>query len=129
MKALALIGCVALFIATVAAAQDKHPADGSPNGGAIVTAEEIHKGLTNYAIDPTKLSAVEMMGSLYAGGYTLGVADSENNDLFCIPAGVSKQEIFAVVEKFLNEHPDGWHQPAPVEISVALRLSYPCKGA
>ena len=127
MRTLTLIALAALVASPTSMAQNVHPADGSPNGGSMVTAEEIHKELAYNGVDPTKLTTIQMMGGLYASGYVLGVADSFNNDVICIPAGVSKQEIFAVVGKYLNEHPSGWHNPAPVEISVALHISYPCK--
>jgi Rap1a immunity proteins len=62
-------------------------------------------------------------------GYTAGV-ENTNTVLevkVCIPQGVTNKNIYDVVRKYLVEHPEELHQPAPTLIMKAIQNAWPCK--
>lgn len=74
--------------------------------------------------------------SPFCFGYIAGVAEFSDALLFeledaepfsfCRPRGVTTGQIVDVVTKYLAENPDELHNPALVEVIVALRLAWPC---
>jgi len=67
----------------------------------------------------SSVSSEDKFMAFTGAGYVVGVVDSFNNDLFCIPAGVTKGELVAVVLKFLNNHPDTWYEAAVEDVGTA----------
>lgn len=60
-------------------------------------------------------------------GYITGVADAVKNIVACIPSGVIYEQIWRVVIKYLQNHPEELHLPPDVLIVKALEKAFPCK--
>ncbi|MDP1542419.1 MAG: Rap1a/Tai family immunity protein [Polycyclovorans sp.] len=65
--------------------------------------------------------------------YVLGVFDaySVSEKLteqysFCVPDGVTSNQLFDVVAKYLNGNPEHLHIPAGVLVYVSLQKAFPC---
>ena len=68
------------------------------------------------------LSYTEMgLFSGYVTGYTDG------NSLLCIPAGVTRGQLLAIVAKYLKNNPEIWNLPSEVLIFNSLIHTFPCK--
>jgi hypothetical protein len=62
-------------------------------------------------------------------GYTSGVTNTNIvlEGKACIPQGVTNKNVYDVVRKYLVEHPEELHQPAPTLIIKAIQNAWPCK--
>ena len=62
--------------------------------------------------------------------YVAGVVDSldvgTKNARFCIPAGVTVEQVTAVTFQFLEKHPENRHLNAAMLVSTALSEKFPC---
>jgi len=58
-------------------------------------------------------------------GYVAGVCDVCNRWLFTTPEGTTQGQLCAVVGKWLEEHPQRWHEPAMPMVIEALQASFP----
>jgi Rap1a immunity proteins len=95
--------------------------------GPAMDGETLHKRLTDFEAGSSKRVSGENQFLAFSGtGYVEGVTDGYNGDLFCVPYGVTTDELLAVVLKYLNDNPTSWHKSAIVDIGVALREAYPC---
>ena len=56
--------------------------------------------------------------------YVRGVADTLNKTYFCIEGGVSVAQLAAIVERYLRENPEKWHEPAPALVARALATRF-----
>lgn len=64
----------------------------------------------------------------YYRGYVEGVADSGNGDAWCPPSKVSSEQIYAIVSKYIKEHPaSATNQDAAAVVTTALATSFPCR--
>lgn len=66
-----------------------------------------------------------------AYGYVIGVTDAYRNDLkqenpFCPPPLVTKQQVVDIVTSWLKSNPTLRHYTAPSIVAGALSLSFPC---
>lgn len=64
------------------------------------------------------------------GGYVSALADVMSNPVAihaCIPAGVTRSQVVAVVTKALRDHPEQLHYTASSTAMVALSAAFPCK--
>jgi hypothetical protein len=59
-------------------------------------------------------------------GYIEGVLDSVNDKEVCVPTTVTIGQVGAMVSKFLDEHPEGWHYNASSVVVVALQSTFGC---
>lgn len=67
-------------------------------------------------------------------GYIVGVVDSFNttstikgeNQIFCIPPGVTSGQLVLVMKKSMQEHPETLHLPASAHTLSALTAAFPC---
>jgi hypothetical protein len=57
-------------------------------------------------------------------GYVTGLIDV-SFDVFNIPSGVTGGQIFSVIGKYLDEHPERWHKSAGVLVIEALKEKFP----
>lgn len=58
-------------------------------------------------------------------GYVTGYADG--NSLLCIPGGVTRGQLLAIVSKYLKNNPEVWNLPSEVLIFNSLVHTFPCK--
>jgi hypothetical protein len=59
-------------------------------------------------------------------GYVRGVEDSMQGYRFCIPPQATFGERAALIESYVQEHPDELHNGATTLIVQALQPAYPC---
>jgi hypothetical protein len=59
-------------------------------------------------------------------GYVLGVFDVVEQSI-CTPDNIKAGQLFAVVAKYLNEHPEQWSFAADTLVFKALSSAFPCK--
>jgi hypothetical protein len=64
----------------------------------------------------------------YGLGFVDGVASAIRGKLACVPEGTTVGQEFAIVGKFLTEHPELWHENASYLVASALATSFPCRG-
>ncbi|WP_366512532.1 Rap1a/Tai family immunity protein [Mesorhizobium sp.] len=64
----------------------------------------------------------------FAYGYIFGLIDvyDQKQGYFCLPSSVKGEQLFDVVCRYIDAHPDERHLPASVLAYRALRLAWPC---
>lgn len=60
-------------------------------------------------------------------GYIVGVKDSVNNILFCIPNDVEGEQILAIVRKYIKNNPEKWNKGNWNLVFSPLKEAFPCK--
>jgi len=46
---------------------------------------------------------------------------------FCEPSGVTRGQLTAIVQKFLEQNPERWSQPAHQLVGEAFKKAFPCR--
>lgn len=69
----------------------------------------------------------EMFRVLYWQGYVTGAVDAGDGIAFTLPIGTTANQVFAIVGKWIDEHPTEWNKPADVIIWAALKEAFPYK--
>jgi hypothetical protein len=85
-----------------------------------------------YFIDGNKLlnEMDNNSGRMYSLGYVVGVVDSLNQVVFCLPPTVTAGQIKDMIHNYLRNTPAERHLPASVIIANAFIGGFPCsKGA
>lgn len=59
-------------------------------------------------------------------GYVVGVADSNNGIIFCLPNTATAMQLFDLSKQYFAENPASRHFPAAILISAALARPFPC---
>ncbi len=59
-------------------------------------------------------------------GYVIGVVDTGDGILFCVPSGASAGQLSAVVKKYLQQNPEQWNKGASEQVINSLAKAYPC---
>jgi hypothetical protein len=62
-----------------------------------------------------------------ASGFIAAIQESFDGSAFCIPKNVTRGQINATVEKWLDANPEAWHLPAWGLVMKALSAGFPCK--
>ena len=60
----------------------------------------------------------------YYMGFVTGVCDATSH-FYDAPANLTKNQLFAIVAKYLKENPEKWSQPGSLLVIEALRKSFP----
>jgi hypothetical protein len=61
-------------------------------------------------------------------GYVQSVVDYvEGMHFICVLDPVRNRQLIAIVSKYLNEHPERWHESAFILAGDALQAAFPCK--
>jgi len=60
-------------------------------------------------------------------GFVIGVADLGDSVFFDMPTGTTAGQIYAVVAKYLKDHPEQWAKPAHELVVNALAEAFPMK--
>ena len=63
----------------------------------------------------------------YFLGFVLGVHDAYASRFFCVPRGVSKGQLAAIVRTYLAQNPEQWHRGAVNLVTDALAAAFPCQ--
>ncbi len=61
-----------------------------------------------------------------ATGYVMGVADTVDGIVHCIPATATVKQTKQVVFNYMKNHPESWNKSATQVIVSALRSTWPC---
>lgn len=61
------------------------------------------------------------------GGYVIGIVDTADGLLFCIPNGATAGQLSAVVKKHLQQNPEDWNKGASDIVILSLEKAFPCK--
>ena len=71
---------------------------------------------------------------LFGTFYIMGVTDAESittlsrrSPLFCIPYGVTGEQLTDVVKKYLGEHPEQRHATGASLVITAMANAFPCR--
>ena len=68
--------------------------------------------------------------TMYALGYVVGVVDTVNRFMFCIPGNSTVGQLYDMVQNYLTNVPAERHLAADVIVTRVLSASFPCaKGA
>ena len=62
-------------------------------------------------------------------GYILGIFDALNviaDKSKCFPEAVQSEQVFSVVENWLQNHPEQWHESADKSVTFALSEAWSC---
>lgn len=59
--------------------------------------------------------------------YILGIIDSVDGVLFCLPKNANGRQVFAIIDKYINENPDKWNKSAWDLVYNPLKKTFPCK--
>ena len=65
----------------------------------------------------------------FCTGYITGVfetLDGQQQKLYCAPDGLLNQRMWAVIEKYLRDHPEEWHEYADEIVMQAFIEAFPC---
>lgn len=71
-------------------------------------------------------SEQDAVDSAFANGYILGVIDTKARTVLCIPSGVKSDQLFAIVDKYVTQHPQLWNKSAEFLVLSALWDAFPC---
>jgi len=73
-------------------------------------------------------AVIPMLDSARYMYYVMGVADTlPREGLFCAESTVIRRQVFEVVGKYLDAHPEQHHEPAWLLVASALKDAFPCK--
>jgi Rap1a immunity proteins len=73
------------------------------------------------------LNSSDAGNRVYALGYILGVVDSYDEELFCIPGSVNAGQLRDIVQQHLATNPKDRHLHAGALVAIALIKEFPCK--
>lgn len=68
-------------------------------------------------------------GKAFAIGYVLGVVDSFDGRMFCIPEGIKSGELKSLIVDALRKFPDMGKQTAADAVITGFSAAYPCQGS
>ena len=64
--------------------------------------------------------------TMYALGYVVGVVDTVNRFMFCVPNNSTVGQLYDMVHNYLNNVPADRHLAADVLVTKVLAASFPC---
>ena len=72
--------------------------------------------------------SVNWSDALSFQAYVFGVVDVlDDASYVCIPSNVKGQQIFAIVMKYIDNHPEEWNKTASYLVETPLLKTFPCK--
>lgn len=86
--------------------------------------------LVKYWREYQKHESERPFSAVYVGqylGYVSGVTDTLDGIAFDIPDNVKMGQIYAIVGKYLDDHPSDWNLPADVLVTRSLEKAFPKK--
>jgi len=96
--------------------------------GQMVNGNDL-KEQYNYFINYSKESSIEDdMLSFHFMGYVNGVVDlADRGKFFCFPKGLSPDQLYNIIGRYLYRHPEELHLGGHILIIQALSEVFPCK--
>ena len=71
---------------------------------------------------------VDWSDALRFHNYVFAVVDVlEDANYICIPNNVKGQQLFAIVIKYIDNHPEEWNKTASYLVETPLLNTFPCK--
>jgi hypothetical protein len=99
-----------------------------PCFSAFVTANQLRNEILAYErFERGKPNSTDFQDSAHAIGYVVGVVDTLQGAVVCVPSGVSAGQAMAVVKKYLDDHPESWNLQAYIVIASAIQATFPCQ--
>jgi hypothetical protein len=93
-------------------------------GGAFVTGNKLVKWMqANEECDKNEKDCPYFDSGMFIG-YVTGVMDA-THWMHSIPTGVMAGQLYAIVSKFLKEHPERWSEPGDSIVIDALKKAFP----
>jgi len=89
---------------------------------ALISANTAHAGF----VDGYELHRLIEKKDMSAIGYIQGVADSENNLVFCIKPGVKTGQLVIATDEFLKSHPEYLNADGSSLVALTLMQHWPC---
>lgn len=83
--------------------------------------------------DGEKISAQEESDAGFCGGYLIGlneglrIAVERTKVNYCLPGGLTGEQMVRVIEKYLRENPQELHKPMRTNAIAAFAKAFPCK--
>lgn len=65
--------------------------------------------------------------AFYGMGYVLGIVDSMDGGVFCLPNNAVKGQIWKIVYNYINKNPRKWTRSGKYLVATPLRKAFPCK--
>jgi hypothetical protein len=75
----------------------------------------------------SEMNSSSLSDKNFALGYILGVVDSYDEELFCIPRNANAGQLRDVVQQYLARNPKDRHLHGGALVAIALMDVYPCK--
>jgi hypothetical protein len=75
----------------------------------------------------SEMNSSSLSDKNFALGYVLGVVDSYDDELFCIPNGVNAGQLRDIVQQYLARNAKDRHLHGGALVAIALMDVYPCK--
>lgn len=98
----------------------------NPSSAYIKDANDLIEGMRAYEQIEAGVKDVGYYAPGVYCGYIVAVYDC-NERAFCGNEKATGGQLFAIVTKYLNEHPEQWSLPASSVVLRALKLAFPCK--
>ena len=74
---------------------------------------------------PLRITEDDRLDATEYKGYVMGVADTQNEQAYQLPAGLTSRQVMDTVGRYAERNPEQWDGPAPELIVRALKQSYP----
>jgi hypothetical protein len=95
--------------------------------GNFISGGQLHEYLAAYQrVQNGNPTGTDLTSAFEGMGYVLGVSDTLDDHVFCLPGATTKAQVVAIVEKYLNDHPERWQYTANSLIADALETDFPC---
>ncbi len=109
---------IIVFAALLTAASSSEA--GFVNGQDLVNGWREHQKIMN-----DSPAVKDYVSASHFMGYVTGVADALDTIMFDIPVGTKKDQIMAIVGKYLENNPDKWRLNGNVLVVNALKAAFP----
>ena len=99
----------------------------------FVKGQELHDMCKHYGEDsfPEGASYQEMLQiqahNSFCQGYILGRAEAVSYENWSPPKDITRNQIYAIVKKYLDNHPEEWNEAAANSVLHALMEAFPLK--
>jgi hypothetical protein len=127
--------CVLLFTLAAASAAlgQSAPPPSAPTFLMFVKGQELHDACKHYGEDnfPEGSSHQEMLEIQdqlgFCKGYIMGRTEAMSDENWSPPNDITHGQVYAIVKKYLDNHPEKWNEFAANSVMNALREAFPLK--
>jgi len=98
------------------------------NAGGWVAGNNLVKYMSEAKKADNGSQNVDWSDALQFQAYVFGVVDVlEDAGYMCIPSNVKGRQLFAIVMKYIDNHPEEWNKTASYLVETPLLNTFPCK--